>query len=125
MYYVCLENNAITSILSYEPNVPDSVDVCTIQNLEYESITANTHYFDIETKTVLPISQEIIDVGTSKESQRISNAEKHKFLLDSDWKVLRHIREKALGQPTSLTDEQYLELEQQRADAAAAIVEIQ
>ena len=38
---------------------------------------------------------------------------------------MRHIREKALGQAASLTDQQYLDLEQARATAAAAIVEIQ
>ena len=50
---------------------------------------------------------------------------KRKFLADSDWKVMRHLREKALGQATSLTDQQYIDLEQARATAAAAIVEIQ
>jgi len=38
---------------------------------------------------------------------------------------MRHLREKALEQPTSLTDQQYIDLEQARATAAAAIVEIQ
>lgn len=50
------------------------------------------------------------------------NAQALKFLAESDFKVLRHIRQKALGQELSLSDEDYLALEQERADAAARIV---
>lgn len=43
------------------------------------------------------------------------------FLSSTDWKVMRHIREKALGQTTSMTEAEYLELEQLRSDAASKI----
>ena len=97
-----------------------------ISNEVYESITtAKTHYFDLADNTVKSYGQTHLDSEAAKEAQRITNAEKRKFLADSDWKVMRHIREKALSQSTSLTDQQYLDLEQARATAAAAIVEIQ
>jgi hypothetical protein len=52
----------------------------------------------------------------------VLNAVEREFLNSTDWKVMRHLRQKALGEPTSLTEEQYLELEQQRSDAASRIV---
>jgi hypothetical protein len=126
MYYIVIENGEISSILNYEPNVPETHTVVEISNAEYESIvTAKTHYFDLTDNTVKSYSQTHLDTEVAKETQRIANAEKRKFLAQSDWKVMRHIREKALGQTTTLTDQQYLDLEQARATAAAAIVEIQ
>ena len=126
MYYIVIENGEISSILNYEPNVPETHTVVEISDAEHESIvTAKTHYFDLADLTVKSYGQTHIDTEAAKEAQRITNAEKRKFLADSDWKVMRHIREKALGQAASLTDQQYLDLEQARATAAAAIVEIQ
>jgi hypothetical protein len=43
-------------------------------------------------------------------------------LAETDYKVLRHLRQKALGQELSLSEEEYLALEQERSDAAARIV---
>jgi hypothetical protein len=126
MYYVIIENGEISSVLPYEPSVPETHTVIEITDAEHESIiTAKTHYFDLADNTVKSYSQAHLDTEAAKEAQRIINAEKRKFLADSDWKVMRHLREKALGQATSLTDQQYLDLEQARATAAAAIVEIQ
>lgn len=44
------------------------------------------------------------------------------FLNSSDWKVLRHIRQKALEIPTSLSDEEYLALEEARQEASAKVL---
>ncbi len=106
--------------------MPETHTVVEISDAEHESIvTAKTHYFDLTDNTVKSYSQIYLDTEAAKEAQRIANAEKRKFLSESDWKVMRHLREKALEQTTSLTDQQYLDLEQARATAAAAIVEIQ
>ena len=64
---------------------------------------------------------EIEDISAKLQQEQI-NAEALKFLADTDFKVLRHIRQKALGQQLSLSEEEYLVLEQQRSDAAASIV---
>ena len=126
MYYIVIEDGKISSVLNYEPNVPETHTVVEISDAEHESIvTAKTHYFDLTDNTVKSYSQIYLDTEAAKEAQRIANAEKRKFLSESDWKVMRHLREKALEQTTSLTDQQYLDLEQARATAAAAIVEIQ
>jgi hypothetical protein len=59
---------------------------------------------------------------SSKLDQEKVNAEAQAFLDASDFKVLRHLRQKALGQELSLSEEEYLALEQQRSEAAARIV---
>src|SRR5574344_1555371 len=44
------------------------------------------------------------------------------FLKDSDWKVIRHRDQLALGIETSLTDEEYKNLLQQRQDARGKVI---
>ena len=118
MYYVCIENEKIVSIQSYEPSVPSSVLVVTITDNQHKQIMDQTHRFDIATKTVVPVDSSEI---AQREQEKL-NAIEREFLNSTDWKVLRHIRQKSLGIPTSLTEAQYLELEQQRQAAAARIV---
>ena len=126
MYYVCIENEAISSVMPYEPNVPENFTVVQITDEEYKgAFKEKTHYFDMVTMSVLAFAQSHLDTEESKKAQERLNAENRFVLESTDWKVMRHIREKALGQPTSLTDAEYLALEQTRADAAAAIVQIQ
>jgi hypothetical protein len=117
MYYVCIENNAITSIMSYEPAVPSTVSVTTITDEQYSQIMAQTHYFDVTSNSVLAVAAEI----TTQKQIEIANGQEREFLNSTDWKVLRHSRQKALNIPTSLSDAEYLQLEQQRQDAAARI----
>ena len=60
-------------------------------------------------------------VENAKLNQQQINLDNQVFLDNSDWKILRHIRQIALGIQTSLTQEQYLALEQERQDKAQAI----
>lgn len=117
MYYVCVENGIIQSILNYAPNVPDSVELTEISDEDYYKLIKNTHYFDTKSKKVIAVSQEILD-QKQIESANIENKE---FLNTTDWMVLRHIRQKALGQRTTLSETEYLELETQRDKAARLI----
>jgi predicted nucleotidyltransferase len=57
-----------------------------------------------------------------QQAQELSNGLEREFLNSTDWKILRHIRQKALNITTSLSDEEYIQLEQQREAAAARIV---
>jgi hypothetical protein len=118
MHYVCIENNVIISILNYEPSVPESVQIISIDNVDAENINNQTHFFDIETRTVKPIASEII---VQLEQEKL-NAVRREFLNSTDWKILRHIRQKALNVATSMTDEEYIALEQQRNDTASQII---
>lgn len=118
MHYVCIENNTIISILNYEPSVPDTVSVTELSDADHAKIQEQTHYFDVSSKSVVPVAAEIV----SQKTKDLANAQEREFLNSTDWKVMRHIREKALGVATSLTDAAYLELEQSRDAAAARIV---
>lgn len=118
MYYVCIENDQVVGIQNYEPAVPPTITVTEISDAGYQQLMAQTHVFDVATRAVVPVASSVL---SEKEQYRLNGIERE-FLNSTDWKILRHIREKALGQTTSLTNEEYLELEQQRAAAAARIV---
>jgi hypothetical protein len=118
MHYVCIENDLVIGIQNYEPSVPNTVSVVAITDEQQKQIADQTHRFDVLTKTVVAVnSTELIQKETDKE-----NAIKREFLNSTDWKILRHIRQKALNIATTLTDAEYLALEQQRNDTASQIV---
>lgn len=117
-HYVCIENNEITSILNYEPNVPASIVVRTITDTEARQINDGTHYYNIGDDDVQSLPQSELDALAQLEA----NVTAREFLSSTDWKVLRHIREKALGITTSLTESEYLALEQERQNASDSIV---
>jgi hypothetical protein len=124
MYYVIIDNEQVTSVLNYEPELPEGIEKVEISDDDYQRITIEkTHYFDIPTRIILEYPQEIIDSENRKKSQDLINSENRQFLNSTDWKVLRHIREQNLGLTTSLTQEEYLDLERSRASAASLIVD--
>jgi hypothetical protein len=65
---------------------------------------------------------DLIDTTKTKADQQKVNTESLQFLNSTDFMVLRHIRQKALGETTTLTEEAYLELEQKRSEAASRII---
>ena len=115
---MCIENNNVISVLNYRPNVPSSVTVVEITDEQHGQLEATTHKFDLETKTIIANP----DYSQSAKEQQQKNAVERAFLNSTDWKILRHIRQKALNITTSLTDAEYIQLEQQREAAAARIV---
>ena len=118
MKYICIENNAVVSVLDYEPNVPSTVEVVKVSLDNFALIEAKTHYFDPITKTI----EKAKDEDLLKIHQESTNIKNLTFLSESDWKVLRHTREKALRIPTSMTEAEYIALEQERQIAAKGIV---
>jgi hypothetical protein len=110
MYYICVENSAIIATLNYEPNVPESVKVYQVTDSEHASVERGTHYFDVEKGAVVPLSAEMV----AKKDDLDASRKRRAYLKETDWQVMRHIREKALGLPTSMTEEAYLALEQNR-----------
>ena len=117
MHYVCIENNLVVSVLSYQPNVPSSVSVVEITDAQAAQIAAQTHYFDVASRNITAVSSAI----TAQKIADVANGQEREFLNSTDWKILRHIRQKALNITTSLSDAEYIELEQQREAAAARI----
>lgn len=120
MRYVCVEENKVISILAYEPEVPASVSVIAISDEQYKSLEDDVAYFDVVTLTVVSRSQQHLQ---NKEIER-NNAVEREFLNSTDWMVLRQLRQKALGLNTSLTEQEFIELEQQRHDSANRIVTV-
>lgn len=118
MYYVCIENNNITSILNYKPNVPSGVTLVQIEDEQYKQLGEGTHKFDLIALSVVPQDKNVLD---AKELEK-TNALRLEYLNSTDWMVLRHIRQKALGLETSLSEDKYIELEKTRQDAANSIV---
>lgn len=121
MKYVCIENDVVISVLDYEPNVPASVSVVTISDIDGNNLSAGTHIFDISSSSVVEKPAEAV----AQENTAAQNGQEREFLNSTDWKVLRHIRQKHLGIATSLTEEQYTELENQREAAAQRVVDIE
>lgn len=64
---------------------------------------------------------EITDISEQIELQKQSE-EALRFLNQSDFKILRHLRQKALNLPLSLSEEEYLALEQQRHEASKKVI---
>ena len=117
IYYYCVENNKLISILNYEPNVPDTVTVTEVSDTDHGSIELGEKWFNVERRCIELRPESVIQ----QEEQAKLEAQHRVFLQRTDWQVLRHIREQALGQPTTLTQEEYLELERQRDYHASMI----
>jgi len=119
MHYVCIENNKIVSVLNYSPSVPDTIQVVEISDNDYKGIVNQTHYFDIDDRKIKAIS---IEASNKKEIEQ-SNAIEREFLNKTDWMILRHLRQKFLGVTTSLSEQDFTDLEQKRHEAAGRIVD--
>ena len=107
------------SVLNYEPNTSgDTEIVITKITDEEDSLILNkTHKFDTDSLKVVPNSAE-----DNIQMQNVKAKESNiLFLSSTDWKVLRHIREKHLGVSTTLSEKQYTELETLRQEAAKGI----
>lgn len=114
MYYVCIENNQVSGIQSYKPNVPANIEVVEISDDDANLIEMDHGYFDVSKKKVLRHKSTLI-----KQREKSDNAKR--FLNSTDWKVLRHIRETNLGKKTTLSDAEYLRLEKER-DAQSKLI---
>jgi hypothetical protein len=121
MNYVCIEDSKIIGIFNYRPGVPDSVTVVEITDEEAKQINEKTHFLDLD-NVVKPRPQEDLDNESAAKQLELDNAEKRAFLSSTDWKVMRHIRQLALGIPTTLTEEEYVALEHERQETADRII---
>lgn len=121
MFYICLENNKIVSHLNYKPNAPEDIKVIEITDEENDLLEKQTHYFDINTKKIIKYTNKELNQFKIIDELKENNIKNQSFLNSTDWKIMRHIREQALGLETSLTNKEYLELENKRQEAAKSI----
>ena len=61
MYYVCIENSQVSSIVDYEPNVPNSIIVETITNSQYKIISEERGYYDTDKRAVVEYPAKLIE----------------------------------------------------------------
>lgn len=115
MYYVCIENKEVTSIVDYEPSVPDTVTIETITDAKFKSIADGKSYYDAIKREVVKVAATIIK-NEEKSQKAVA------FLTDTDWKVLRHIREKELGIESTLSSSEYLKLEKERHKQSQLVI---
>ena len=111
-YCVCIEGDTVSGVFDYKPKVTkkSGIIVHEITEESFNQLQSGSYYFDIKTKELLPIKD------TSIEKQKYKN-----FLNDSDWLVLRHLREKFLDIPTTLSDSEFRALEQKRQNISKLI----
>lgn len=120
-HYVTIENGKVIGIQNYEPEVPSSIKVVQISDEEHELIlSSGKHEFDVETESVQPIPQKYLDIR----GIRANNAIYRQQISSTDWMVLRHLREKALKLPTTLSNSDYIEFEENRQALADSIISI-
>ena len=77
---------------------------------------------DVSVRLKAQFTVEILDISAQVAQQEL-NAQSRKLLQDTDYLVIRHIGQKALNLETSLTEQEYLALEQQRQEARESILE--
>lgn len=118
-YYVAFERDTkkLVCIQDHEMNTPDDIDSFTITQEEYSGLSSGYLKLDIDEKrTVNKTEEELLEVSIYEEII------KARFTLNStDWKVLRHVREKNLNKETTLSEDEYLALETLRESAAEFI----
>lgn len=110
-----------TSSLSFssaKTSAPDYVIQQECSDDDQQKILSGMYEFDVAELRVVPKSTDALaEIATQK-----SNAEKSHYLSSTDWKILRHLREKMLQVQTSMTEQEYLALEQERQSIAKSIV---
>lgn len=117
MHYYCVENNQICSVSNYEPNVPASVSVYQVPDDIHERIQNKEWWFNLDSRTAEPLPA---GVAAELEAGKTQH-QKLAFLSSTDWKILRHLRQKALNIETTLAEHEYLDLEFKREQTARSI----
>ena len=124
MNYLLIENEKLVGVCDYEPNVgDDDIQVVAYSgNIPRErilyingKIEDSDNYVFLNGKYVRKTKAIINLINTNEEAKN--------YLNDTDWIVIRHRDQLALGQTTSLTNEQYLDLLTKRQAARERVVE--
>ena len=124
MNYLLIENDICVGVCDYEPNVGnDNIQVITYSgNIPQERlIYVDGKVADMNNYTF--INGKYVKKTKAIENLLNTNDEAKHYLNDTDWLVIRHRDQLALGQTTSLTSEQYLDLLAKRQAARERVVE--
>lgn len=83
----------------------------------------DTEKIGIEDYPFIEATEEEVIKRDIRKIQEWSNNEAKKFLADTDWKVIRHRDQLALGIPTSIDNDEFIELLNQRQEAREKVDE--
>ena len=124
MNYLLIENEQLVGVCDYEPNIGED----DIQVVTYSGNIPRERILYINGKIVDSNNYVFINGNYVKRTKAIetllkTNEESKNYLNDTDWMVIRHRDQLALGQTTSLTDEQYLDLLAKRQAAREKVTE--
>ena len=124
MNYLLIENEKLVGVCDYEPNVGDD----DIQVITYSGNIPRERIIYVDGKVADMNNYVFINGKYNKKTRAIENLlntndEAKHYLNDTDWLVIRHRDQLALGQTTSLTNEQYLDLLTKRQAARERVVE--
>ena len=111
MNYLLIENEQLVGVCDYEPNVgDDDIKILTYSgNIPKERILYLNGKIEDSNNYVF-INGKYVKRTKAVENLIKINADATNYLTDTDWLVIRHRDQLALGQETSLTNEQYLDL---------------
>jgi hypothetical protein len=115
------QEEADTWLASCEANEsfgkPEHTIEITPRSVDENGVVTEATYETIPSEYLV----EILDVTAQVEQEKVNQAAKL-FLNNSDYKVLRHLRQKALNLLTTLSDSDFLLLEQERQSKADSII---
>lgn len=111
MNYLLIENETLVGVCDYEPNIgEDDIKIVKYSgNIPKERILYINGKIEDSSNFVFINGKYIKRTNTVENLLQI-NADAKSYLTDTDWLVIRHRDQLALGQNTSLTNEQYLDL---------------
>ena len=124
MNYLLIENEQLVGVCDYEPNIGDD-DIKIVKysgNIPKERILYLNGKIEDSNNFVF-INGKYIKRTKAVENLIKINADATNYLTDTDWLVIRHRDQLALGQETSLTNEQYLDLLAKRQAAREKVNE--
>ena len=124
MNYLLIENEQLVGVCDYEPNIgEDDIKIINYSgNIPKERILYINGKIEDSNNYVF-INGKYIKRTKAVENLIKINAEATNYLTDTDWLVIRHRDQLALGQETSLTNEQYLDLLAKRQAAREKVNE--
>jgi len=124
MNYLLIENEQLVGVCDYEPNVgDDDIKILTYSgNIPKERILYINGKIEDSNNYVF-INGKYVKRTKAVENLIKINADATNYLTDTDWLVIRHRDQLALGQTTSLTNEQYLDLLAKRQAAREKVNE--
>ncbi|MBO6180619.1 hypothetical protein J6O86_02920 [bacterium] len=124
MNYLLIENEQLVGVCDYEPNVgDDDIKILTYSgNIPKERILYINGKIEDSNNYVF-INGKYVKRTKAVENLIKINADATNYLTDTDWLVIRHRDQLALGQETSLTNEQYLDLLAKRQAAREKVNE--